>query len=113
MYAIEDMAKSVVGTLQQHAKWGALTSLLVGAGQTHLFEGWDLAEEDKVEAFFDQIQKLENYELTTETQTRQVAEERTVKVPKKVERKTVPTREKDFLGKKAVFSDNEGGGDDT
>jgi|EP00945_MAST-04E_sp_MAST-4E-sp1_P008066 UDP-sugar pyrophosphorylase len=54
------MAKSVVGTLQQHAKWGALTSLLVGAGQTHLFEGWDLAEEDKVEAFFDQIQKLED-----------------------------------------------------
>ena len=54
------MAKSVVGTLQQHAKWGALTSLLVGAGQTHLFEGWDLAEEDKVEAFFDQLQKLED-----------------------------------------------------
>jgi hypothetical protein len=58
----------------------------------------------------DEIQKLENYELTTETETRKIAEAKTVRVPKKVERKTVPAREKNFVGQDAVFSDNKGGG---
>jgi len=58
----------------------------------------------------DEIEKLESYENVTTTETRKVAEEKTVRTVKKTPRKTTPPREKDFVGKKAVYSDNKGGG---
>lgn len=58
----------------------------------------------------DEIQKLEQYDNKTTTETRKIAEERTVRTVKKTPRKTVPSREKDFVGKKAVVADNKGGG---
>ena len=58
----------------------------------------------------DEIEKLEAYDNITETQTRKVAEEKTVRTVKKVKRKTKPTREKNFVGKKAIYSNNKGGG---
>jgi len=56
----------------------------------------------------EQLQNLESYELITETQTRKIAEERTVRIPKKAKRKTAA--EKQFEGKKADYSDRKGGG---
>jgi hypothetical protein len=58
----------------------------------------------------DEIEKLENYDNITETQTRKIAEEKTVRTVKKTPRKTIPKREKDFVGKKATYSDNKGAG---
>jgi hypothetical protein len=58
----------------------------------------------------DEIEKLENYDNITETQTRKIAEEKTVRTVKKTPRKTSPKREKDFVGKKATYSDNKGAG---
>lgn len=72
-----------------------------------------MSQEDKdvmSELIEDEIQKLESYDNITTTETRKVAEERTVRTVKKTPRKTIPSREKDFVGKKATYSDNKGGG---
>lgn len=58
----------------------------------------------------DEIQKLEGYDNITTTETRKIAEAKTVRTVKKTPRKTIPSREKDFVGKKATVSDNKGGG---
>jgi hypothetical protein len=73
----------------------------------------NLSEQDKAtmsELIEDQIETLEGYELQTKTETRKVAKTKTVRTVKKTPRKTEPTREKEFVGAKAVYSDNEGGG---
>jgi len=58
----------------------------------------------------DEIQKLENYDNITTTETRKVAEERTRTVSKKTPRKTIPRKEKNFVGKKVKYTDGKGGG---
>ena len=71
----------------------------------------DISKEDKAaltEIIEEEITKLENYELITETQTRKIAEAKTVRVPKKAKGKTA--EEKQFEGKKADYSDKQGGG---
>ena len=73
----------------------------------------NLSEQDKAmmsELIEDQIETLEGYELQTKTETRKVAKTKTVRTVKKTPRKTEPTREKEFVGAKAVYSDNKGGG---
>ena len=72
-----------------------------------------ISEQDKAiltELYEDEIQRLENYDKTTTTETRKVAEEKTVRTVKKTPRKTIPSREKDFVGKTAKYRDNKGGG---
>ena len=44
--------------LQASELYGPLCKMLLGAGQAHLFEGWDFEETNNIGQFFAQVQKL-------------------------------------------------------